>query len=68
MTNLSENEDNQLLENLYNNYFVEKREKEAKDEQHAIEQYQPIPSKEKLSKVEDVLFDRAQFGSTGKSR
>jgi hypothetical protein len=32
MTNLSENEDNQLLENLYNAYFVHQREKEAKDE------------------------------------
>ena len=37
MTNLSENDDNALLETLYNNYFVDKREKEAKDEQEAVE-------------------------------
>jgi len=59
MTNLSENEDNQLLENLYNAYFVHQREKEAKDEQEAKESYGSAPVKQKLSMVEEVLFDRA---------
>ena len=55
---LSESEENQLLEDLYNSYFNTKRETEE------TAQRQPfitVAAKEPLSLVDDVLFDHAEM-------
>jgi len=52
MAKLTEEDENLLLEKLYNEYFCEKRENETKAIKEATENYRPIPKKENLSKVE----------------
>jgi hypothetical protein len=61
MAKLTEEDENLLLEKLYNEYFCEEREKEAAAIKDATENYKPIPKKQNLSKVEQVLFDRAEL-------
>ena len=55
---LSESEENQLLEDLYNSYFNTKRETEETAQQQP---FVTLPTKEPLSLVDDVLFDHAEM-------
>ena len=55
---LSESEENQLLEDLYNSYFNTKRETEETAQRQP---FTTVATKEPLSLVDDVLFDHAEM-------
>ena len=57
---LSESDENELLEELYNSYFNTKRENEAKEAENAVRVMVTPQMKDTLSLVDNVLFDHAE--------